>query len=231
MMIPIRPFAVALAILLCTNIVRAAGPPIDSSTGRVTVAHRTFKVSADQAEEMSLFDTLTLSAEQFNAIKLQNRDVSRRVPVYSRSTPYCTCGVNFYVIRTGPLEVAVLSGPRIQTPVELFLMFELEKSQGFSSTDNDGGSIRLRIRKDGSLYVDGVKITRADVAAFFGKDQKHADQKRANHIGISIEPMKFITKSQADHIYSKKSKSAAKEIESIAENGGWVVSFDDLLRD
>ena len=200
----------SVLLLLLAFPARGDGPPIDHKTGKITYPHSVVDLNSTQANELDTVGTVTLTSEQWAALRKVSKATPRRIQeVIPVTWNDCLCGVHGdYGIALGPKRIAILH--RNWNPGSL--------AWTFAHTE----SLELRIDRRGQFYFRDALIPYPTLLSGFSE----ASAERKSVTGQSSrKPSLFVRLPLGMDEKSVTLKSRLDEIYELAGKEGWETPF------
>jgi hypothetical protein len=195
-------------VVLCAAAALGDGIPVDRGTRKVTVPHTVLSLTASQAEEVEILNTLTLTDEQWKQLRAVGPLCPKRfTTILPVDYDDCTCGVSCYVIQLSRTEVAVphyeING---EAPGQLYedLMH--------------GSRLGLRVDGRGQFYFEGVLIAFPRLI----ETLKKSNGKISNGNEVVQRPF-YVQMPLGVHRNSAVTKSRLDTLYATAKAAGWYV--------
>ncbi|MFA6239833.1 MAG: hypothetical protein WC655_02835 [Candidatus Hydrogenedentales bacterium] len=199
----VRVFTITL--LACVPAAWADGIPVDHTTRKVTAPNTEVKLNLDQVEEFETLGTVTLTSEQWTALRKVAPETPKRFEtVLSVDYNGCTCGLDNYCIALASDRIAVLLGGDLDSALW--------------ALPNEA-SVFLRVDSKGEFSYKGTRVPFETLLDYVGRKPDPEEVKQGAGLRIEIElPIGMkrddpLVKTQLAQLYEQALKAGRKHNE------------------
>lgn len=176
----------------------ADGIPYNRETGKVEAPHTMIELSKDQQQELETLRTVTLNAEQWQALRKVSPVTPKRLTqVLFTDYEDCACGLYAYAIALNSSKIAVIHGAVDAEPLS-WQIWSMSR-------------VDLTVDRRGQFYFEGTLVPFETLRQIFGAKPEHQASESERHLFVhlplGVKRSDSVVKERIDRLYAAANKA------------------------